>query len=129
MGHRILITAATLVLALSIGTGIRADTKEQKFEKLATEALESLQSFYPVTATERGIHAFDHRLTDYSPKSVKKMIKKLDGYEKKLYKYRKTEFPIDVRIDYKLIKSNVDIALLDLKQIKWHNLEKIQDLR
>jgi len=59
-----------------------------------------------------GIHAYDHRLTDYSSKAVKNMTKTLTDYEKKLYKYKSAKLSAHDRINYKLIKSNVDIALL-----------------
>jgi len=114
--------AGILILIVLIGISDRnAFAARQTFDELSQEILESIQSFYPVKSTEMGIHSYDHRLTDYSSNSVKKMIKKLDEYEqKKLYKYRNTEMPLSQRINYKLIKSNVDIALLNLKQIAWH---------
>ncbi|MFZ5981014.1 MAG: DUF885 domain-containing protein [Candidatus Zixiibacteriota bacterium] len=93
---------------------------KQTFEELCREILESIQSFYPVRSTEMGIHAYDYRLADYSSKSVKAMIGSLNDYEKKLYNYGKKELPPEQTIDYKLIKSNVDITLLNLKQIAWH---------
>lgn len=92
----------------------------QTFTQLSQEILETLQSFYPVKATEMGIHSYDHRLTDYSSKSVKAMIDKLNDFEKKLYKYRNANLSEHDKINYKLIKANVDIALLDLKQIAWY---------
>lgn len=94
--------------------------KKQTFDELCQEILESFQEFYPVKATEMGIHAYDHRFTDYSSKSVKNMIKKLTDYEKKLYPYKSASLSTHNRINYHVIKSNVDIALLDLDRIEWH---------
>jgi uncharacterized protein (DUF885 family) len=93
---------------------------KQSFDDLCLEILETLQSFYPVRSTEMGIHSYDHRLADYSPAAVKKMVGKLKKYEKKLYKIKPDKLSEHDRINYRLIKSNVDIALLDLKKIAWH---------
>lgn len=108
----------TLLIALLIVPNTNA--KKQTFDELCMEILESLQAFYPVNSTQMGIHSYDHRFTDYTDNSVKTMIKKLTDYEKKLYKYKSANLSKEQRINYKLVKSNVDIALLDLKQIKWH---------
>lgn len=90
------------------------------FQVLSHQIMEELQSFYPVRSTEMGIHSYDHRFTDYSSSSVKKMIGKLNRFEKKLYKYRGAKLSAHNKINYKLLKSNVDIALQDLKKIRWH---------
>jgi len=99
---------------------VESQAAKKTLDDLGIEILESLQSFYPVKATEMGIHAYDHRLADYSSNSIKQMTKILNSYEKNLYKYKKAELSLHDRINYKLLKSDVDIALLDLKQIKWH---------
>ena len=112
-----LVMALTMSLLAPAGS---AATKKEKFETLAAQILETLQSFYPVKATEMGIHSYDHRLADYSNKSVKDMVKKLKDYEVKLHKYANTSFAPEDRINYRLIKSNVDIALLHLDKIRWH---------
>ena len=110
-----------LVLLLSgLLTPAQAQKQQRRFQALADEILATLQEFYPVRATEKGIHTYDHKLTDYSDRSVRRMIRKLDDFEKKLYRFRKAFKDPAQRIDYKLIKSNVDIALLDLKRIRWH---------
>lgn len=93
---------------------------EKNFKKISEEILENLQSFYPVTATERGIHAYDYRFTDYSSKSVRSEISKLKTFETRLYKYKKSNLSSDSRINLNLLKSNVDIALLELNKIKSH---------
>ncbi|MCP4684161.1 MAG: DUF885 domain-containing protein [bacterium] len=121
MGRRINIALTILALTLVMaGSSEAAKRNKQTFDKLAGEVLETLQAFYPVLATEKGVHSYDHRLTDYSSKSVKEMIKQLDRYVKELHKYRNMEFDTADRINYQLIRSNVEIAILDLKQIKWH---------
>lgn len=109
-----------IFLVLLVSSLNARPTKKEKFEALSAEILRSLQSFYPVLATEKGIHEYDYRLADYSKKSVGRMTKKLDKFEKSLYKFRLSFSDAATKIDYKLIKSNTDIALLNLKRIKWH---------
>ena len=92
----------------------------QSFDQLCLDILGTLQSFYPVHATEMGIHEHDSLLADYSSRSVNDMIRKLEKYEKALYAFRDVDFDRHQRLNYKLIKSNVDVALLDLKQIAWY---------
>ncbi|MEW5993409.1 MAG: DUF885 domain-containing protein [Candidatus Zixiibacteriota bacterium] len=97
-----------------------ATAKKQALNELGLDVLEALQSFYPVQSTEMGIHSYDHRLADYSPGSVKKMIKQLKDYEKIIYRYKDASLSDYDRVNYKLIKSNVDAALLALDRIRWH---------
>ncbi|UCC43734.1 MAG: DUF885 domain-containing protein [Candidatus Zixiibacteriota bacterium] len=114
-------TIGPLVFSLIIlGISTPGFGKKRTFEQRTAEILECLQSFDPVRATELGIHSYDHRLADYSSRAVKDQIKKLKQFEQVLYGYRKAQFSQQQKIDYKLIKSNVDIALQDLDKIKWH---------
>lgn len=116
IGRTVLAVALTITL---LGVGYTSSAA-QSFEKLSADILETLQMFYPVQSTSMGIHAYDHRFTDYSAKSVNQMISKLTDYEKKLYKYKSASLSPYDRINYNLLKSNVDIALQDLKKIQWH---------
>ena len=119
MPRKILTRLALILTVVALSTGSAA-ARNQSFEQLSAEILEALQSFYPVQSTAAGIHAYDHRFTDYSSKSVKDMIKKLNDFEKRLYKYKSIQLSDHERVNYHLLKSNVDIALLDLKRIEWH---------
>ncbi|RME21928.1 MAG: DUF885 domain-containing protein [Candidatus Zixiibacteriota bacterium] len=107
-------------LFLTLPPQAEARTNKTRFDALAAQILESLQAFYPVRATEKGIHTYDHKLADYSQRSVNRMISRLDSFEKKLYRYRNVFRDPEDRINYELIKSDVDVALLDLKRIKWY---------
>ncbi|UCD63081.1 MAG: DUF885 domain-containing protein [Candidatus Zixiibacteriota bacterium] len=109
-----------LLTVLTMSPLSPASARTQSLAEVANEILETLQSFYPVLSTRMGIHAYDHRFTDYSKKSVDQVLDKLSGYEKKLYKYKAADLPLYDRINYRLLKSNVDMAILDLKRIKWH---------
>ncbi|MBK7142401.1 MAG: DUF885 domain-containing protein [bacterium] len=125
MMRKITLIYAIAFVGLLVGLGQAAPKKNarsqtQIFAELSADILTGLQSFYPVTATEMGIHAYDHRLADYSAKSVKEMISRLKQYESRLGKLNNASFDADTRVDLKLIKSNVDVALLNLDKIGWH---------
>lgn len=117
---RTVISSVLISLLIGFPAGPVQAKKSRTFQDVCLNVLESLQSFYPVRATEMGIHAYDFHLADYSKKSVKSMIKKLKGYEKALYKYKKSNLEDYQRLNYKLVKSYVDVAILDLERIRWH---------
>jgi uncharacterized protein (DUF885 family) len=108
------------ILCLSVVSTDAEAAKNNKFNDLCLEILETIQSFYPVQSTEFGIHSYDQRLADYSSASVNSMIKKLKKYETRLYKVKAADLSDHERVNYRLIKSNVDIALLNLERIGWH---------
>ncbi|HVP07293.1 MAG TPA: DUF885 domain-containing protein, partial [Candidatus Acidoferrum sp.] len=94
--------------------------KAQTVGDLSEEIMAALQAFFPVHATEMGIHTYDKHLADYSSKSVKQMVSALKGYQGRLKKFEKTDLSPEQRTDWKLIQSNVEVALLDLNQIEWY---------
>ncbi len=116
----LLLILGLMTLFLSLATPSGRAGNVEKLDALCMQILESLQSYQPVEATRMGIHSYDHRLTDYSSKSVKNMVKALNKYESKLHKYKKVSLPVTSRINYRLAKSNVDMLLLELDKIKWH---------
>ena len=84
-------------------------------ETLSADILKTIQEYYPVNSTMMGIHTYDDKLTDYSDNAVKKMIDKMNNFEKKLYRYKGADLNLHDDIDYKLIKSNVDMEIYKLK--------------
>ncbi|MGH8015931.1 MAG: DUF885 family protein, partial [Candidatus Zixiibacteriota bacterium] len=114
-------TLAVFITLITLITGtLHAQPTNPEFTKLSNSILDSLQSFYPVHATEMGIHSYDHRFADYSNSSVEKFADQLTGFEKKLYKYKGAALSDHEQLNLELLKSNVDIALLDIKRIRWH---------
>jgi uncharacterized protein (DUF885 family) len=120
MTRWILALAFSLALVGLAAADAAAAKNKASYDKLTGEILGTLQAFYPVHATEMGIHTYDHRLADFSSGAVRQMRNKLADYVRQLGQYRNLSFTPDEAIDYKLILSNVEMALLDLKDIKWH---------
>lgn len=115
-GNKLIIATGLLLL---FGSYLAAGPR-QTFEQLSGEVLDGLQSFEPVRSTRLGIHSYDHRLADYSSGSVKNQVRKLKDFEQKLYKMRNSSFTPSQAVDFRLLKSNVDIALQDFDKIKIH---------
>ena len=107
-----------VILFVTASMALGQSKLETNFSKLSDEVLQNLQSFYPVRATAKGIHDYDYRFTDYSSKSIKNEISKLKKFETRLYKYQKSRLSDESRINLKLLKSNVDVALVELSKIK-----------
>lgn len=106
---------STIVLASLPGSARAADDKA-RLEKQSLEILQALKEFYPVRSSMSGVHEFDHRFTDYSDKSVRAMIKKLEGFDKNLKRFKEADLERGDWVDIKLLHSEVASALLDLKE-------------
>lgn len=109
-----------LITCLLLVSPNNLEAKKLTFEELCLEILETIQSFYPVRSTEMGIHAYDHRFTDYSSTGINNFVRSLKEYEKQLYKYQQSDLTEYQHINKRLIKSNVDMALHDIRQIAWY---------
>jgi uncharacterized protein (DUF885 family) len=119
---RMIYVVGMLMILMATATVAEA-AKSKKAQTLASvceDIMGALQEFYPVSATEMGIHTYDKHLADYSQASVKRMIAKLKQFEVQLNKFQKARLTPADAIDLKLIKSNVDVALLNLSRIEWH---------
>jgi len=116
------LTVAVVVVVTCSGTSEAANRnkKAQSFPDLCQEILGSLQSYYPVAATEMGIHAYDNRLADYSPAAVRQMIRTLKQYESRLATAQRTLPSARDSITCRLVKSNINVALLHLDKIGWY---------
>jgi len=112
----IIVTISLLLFSISYAQ----KSAEDNLDQLSTEILGNLQTFYPVISTGRGIHQYDYLFTDYSIKSVSAEVGKLKKFQSRLAKIKPTSLSPESQIDWKLLKSNVDIALQNLDKIKWH---------
>ncbi len=120
MRHWLTVACAVVIVGSGTSEAANRSKKAQTFRDLCQEILTSLQSFYPVTATEMGIHTYDGKLADYSAASVRQKIRTLKQYEGRLAAAQKQFRTAEDSLTCKLIKSNVDVALLDLDRIGWY---------
>jgi uncharacterized protein (DUF885 family) len=104
---------------LNCGKGIRKSISETiRFRNLSEEVLENYFEFYPVQASEKGVHRYDHLLSNYTPYSIAQEIKKLQDYQLRLKEIDVGSLEIDDQIDYELLSSNIDMYLWNLAQLK-----------
>ena len=112
---------ALILLLAGLSPGTAADTKaDKRIAELSKQILENLQEYWPVNATDMGIHAYDDKFTDYSPEAVKKEYERIKGYIQRLHPLLQTALPVDQEIDVKLLNSNCDVALLTLGKLEYH---------
>jgi uncharacterized protein (DUF885 family) len=109
-----------LLIFLAFSSAEAQNAAEENLDKLAAEILENLQSFYPVVSTARGIRQYDHNFTDYSANSIRAEISKLKKFQSRLGKIKFGLLSAESQIDWRLLKSDVDIELQNLERIKWH---------
>lgn len=116
--------AGILIILMAGWTGVGASSKAEKnFKSLSVEILQNLQEFWPVYSTIMGIHKYDGRFTDYSPGSVENERKTLRKFLARLYKYQGVGLPFDMDIDRRLLRSNCEIAMLNLVEIGYHKID------
>nr|MBN2277753.1 DUF885 domain-containing protein [candidate division Zixibacteria bacterium] len=110
-----------VIFALNWTLALGQNKVESDFKKLADQILDNLDSFFPVVSAQKGIHNYDYTFTNYSGGSIKGEIEKLKKYEKDLVKkFGKANLSPESRINYRLLKSGLDITLLNLNKIEWH---------
>ena len=97
---------------------LRESSESEKFHILSEEILEDLFRFYPVTATEKGIHRYGHLLATYTPFSIQEEARRLKDFQERLREINPEGLGIDDRIDYELLTSNVEMNLFTLDRLK-----------
>lgn len=109
-----------LLLTILIGAigGATTVTAADDINRLADEVYDNLLQYYPVLATEKGVHDYDHLLTDYSSGSVRKEKLKLKDFEKELRRLSTRVSAQEDRINLRLLKSNLDLALFEVEKRK-----------
>ena len=70
--------------------------------------------FYPVRATDLGLHDFDDRLAHYTHDLVSQEIDSLEMFQNKLTAIDFEALTTDERIDYLLLRSNLWEYVFDL---------------
>jgi uncharacterized protein (DUF885 family) len=113
----ILLAAGLLTLSAEAA---QSKKKAASLDDLGADILSALQAFNPVHATEMGIHAYDAKFTDYSPNSVKDMVKRLQQFDARLDKFEKQTLSDHDRVDLRLLRSDVRVLLADLSKIEWY---------
>src|SRR5207237_2522269 len=124
-----LIVALCLPLATAIAN---ANPKDDEFEKIAKDYIETHLSSHPEFATELGDHRFDGVLTDYTPdtrsrmlvtaKQVREALKKFEDYK---------QLTGANQVDVRILRDNIDYEIFrleELREAEWNPLVYNQSL-
>lgn len=91
------------------------------FTGLSEEFVELFMKHHPVSATDAGIHDYDHLMPDDSPEGLKERAAWLRDLEQRLVaSVPWDELPIEPRVDYALLRSRISAMRADLEEIKVH---------
>jgi len=97
----------------------------QRFVQLADNFISQYLEAYPESATGLGDHRYDHRLNDYSLEGVKSEIQLMQSYKDSLATISPENLNQINRIDYKILKHNLErrlFRLTKLKEYEWNPL-------
>lgn len=86
-------------------------TPLDRFEQLAASYFESSYRASPTSATDLGIHEYDHLLDDMSQTAIRARIAELKSYRRKFRGLERSELPHSAATDLALIQNDIEIEL------------------
>jgi uncharacterized protein (DUF885 family) len=119
------------VLSLSILI-VNANPRDDEFEKIAKDYIESFLSSHPEYATELGDHRFDGQLTDYSADARNRRLataRQVHDALKKFDDFKQLTGPNQV--DVRILRDNIDNEIFELEELReadWNPLVYNQSL-
>ena len=127
--------AAKLIVALSLPLAIaiaNANPKDDEFEKVAKDYIETYLSSHPEFATELGDHRFDGVLTDYSPETHARALANAKQVHEALKKFDDDkQLTGPNQVDVRILRDNVESEIFRLEELReadWNPLVYNQSL-
>ena len=124
-----LIVALCLPLATAIAN---ANPKDDEFEKVAKDYIETYLSSHPEFATELGDHRFDGVLTDYSPETRARALANAKQVHEALKKFDDDkQLTGPNQVDVRILRDNVESEIFRLEELReadWNPLVYNQSL-
>ena len=127
--------AAKLIVALSLPLAIviaNANPKDDEFEKIAKDYIETHLSSHPEFATELGDHRFDGVLTDYSPETRARALANAKQVHEALKKFDDDkQLTGPNQVDVRILRDNVESEIFRLEELReadWNPLVYNQSL-
>ena len=127
--------AAKLIVALSLPLAIaiaNANPKDDEFEKIAKDYIETYLSSHPEFATELGDHRFDGVLTDYSPETRARALANAKQVHEALKKFDDDkQLTGPNQVDVRILRDNVESEIFRLEELReadWNPLVYNQSL-
>jgi uncharacterized protein (DUF885 family) len=107
-----------LLLFMAVAA-VRANPKDEEFERIAHDYVEEILASHPEGATELGDHRFDGQVTDYShahrdrllarAKQVRDSIKNFDDF---------SQLTGANRVDVRILRDNIDNEIFELEELR-----------
>jgi uncharacterized protein (DUF885 family) len=118
IGIKICGPAVALLLFMAVAA-VRANPKDEEFERIAHDYVEEILASHPEGATELGDHRFDGQVTDYShahrdrllarAKQVRDSIKNFDDF---------SQLTGANRVDVRILRDNSDNEIFELEELR-----------
>src|ERR1700736_3030148 len=118
IGIKICGPAVALLLFMAVAA-VRANPKDEEFERIAHDYVEEILASHPEGATELGDHRFDGQVTDYShadrdrllarAKQVRDSIKNFDDF---------SQLTGATRVDVRILRDNIDNEIFELEELR-----------
>ena len=126
-----IVFAIGLSLSLSIFQ-VRANPKDDEFEKIAREYVEGILASHPESATELGDHRFDGQLTDYSHATRDQRLTRAKTFRNSLKNFEDfSKLTGPNQADFRILRDNIDHEIFELEELKeadWNPLVYNQSL-
>lgn len=128
----VFITAALSLSILRVGlTTARAETEDEKFQKLAAAYIDAELSANPEEATELGDHRFDDAVTDYSHSNREQLLSRQRQFQIEANSIDPTKLSQVNNVDLRILKDEIDKQIFEMEELKdedWNPLVYMQSL-
>ena len=108
ISNKALITKSTPNVSPGTVTNKSAGTEAATLRKMAEGYYAWRNENYPVASSERGLHTWDDRLTDYSPAKVSQRAQHVRALLEQVRAMRTNDWPKDDRIDWILFQAQLE---------------------
>src|SRR6202163_2498662 len=115
--------AAAVIGAISLVTSCKMPGEHQDFSKVTEDFVYGSLALSPVAATGAGYHEhnslrLDERLDDLSISGIQEQRKFYSDFRDRLTLIKPESLTPEERADYQIIQNQIDLTLLDLRQIQ-----------
>ena len=110
------------ILSSAATAGLNSETQDKVLQKLADRYIDDVYFInHPISATEAGVHRYDHLLGNYSRQSIQFELSQLKNSEKEIARIQPTDLSPWARDDRDILLNQIRSLILDLGTIQsWH---------
>ncbi len=104
-------------LAVS-GSQEGAAAVDKSYEREIEQLFDFLFDIYPSWGTSVGLHQYDHKIEDFSPEAVKKIVSRLEDFKKRFADPSYDRLPLSKHNDLEMVRAYINDQLLDYQEMK-----------